>query len=120
MSLTKKDLSEIEKLVKKDLSEIEKLINKSIYTSFEQLFIPYVDATSAEIKAELKSEIRELREEMDFRFKSLRGDMNEGFATVHSRIDDAIALNGRYYEDCATKKEHNALEKRVKKLEVAK
>ena len=64
---------------------------------FEQIVIPYVDAKISE----------------------LRSDMNEGFAAVHARIDEAIALNGKYLNDCASKKEHEDLEKRVSTLELA-
>jgi hypothetical protein len=110
-------------LTKKDLSEIEKLINKTVFSAFEQLLIPYVDATNKELKEEIRDDMaigfKSLKSEIREEIQELRGDMNEGFAQVHARIDDAIALNGRYYEDCATKKEHKRLEKRVKKLELA-
>ena len=90
-------------LTKNDLKEIENLINKSLFESFEKILIPYVDASISSVKTELKEEIRDLkeevgdlREEMDYRFRDLSGDMNEGFAVIHSRIDESITLNGRY------------------------
>lgn len=132
-------------LSKSDLQKIEDLINKSLYTSFKSILIPYVDASIQELKNELKAEIAELRrdiseiraelndlkiefhefkehttsrfEKVEEEMRKLRGDMNEGFSLVHSRIDDAIALNKQYYQ--TSKKEHDSLAFRVAELESA-
>lgn len=107
-------------LTKNDLQQIEKLINRSLFESFEKILIPYVDASITSLKLEMDDKFAEINlkfEQIDEQFRELRGEMNEHFAIVHSRIDEAIALNGRYYEDCAKKEDLQALELRIEKLE---
>jgi len=118
-----------------DLQKISQLMTDS----FQHLFMPYVDAKIDELRGEMNERFAEVNErfaevnerfaevnerfaEVNERFAEVNerfNEMNEHFAAVHERIDDSIALNGRYFNDCASKNEHRVLEKRVKVLELA-
>lgn len=72
-------------LTKDDLQQIKNIVSQEFVLAFEHIVIPYVDAKIDELRREIK------------------GEMNERFADVHQRFDEVIALNAKYYQDCASK-----------------
>jgi len=84
-------------LTTKDILEISKLFNQG----FEDIFLP-----------QLKIEIDSLRVE-------LNRSMNDHVEGLAAQIREANENIGYYFQKCATKERVEALEKRVKKLELA-
>lgn len=96
MALSKNDLKKISELFSELFSKhFSEYFSVHFTHAFKQVVIPYVDTKIGE----------------------LRRDMNDNFASVHARIEYSIALNSKYLKDCASKKEHLTLKRRVDVLE---
>ncbi|MGE3278781.1 MAG: hypothetical protein AB7J40_03220 [Candidatus Altimarinota bacterium] len=78
---------------KKEIIEVAQLFNQG----FEQIFLPI------------------LKEEM----RVLRAEINNHVDGLSSQISEANENTGFYFQKCATKEEVEALENRVKKLELS-
>jgi hypothetical protein len=142
MSLTKDDLQQIKNIVSETIDEsiekkvpqmIEDAIEKKVpqmvedgaslvfVQGFENHVIPYVDSKFCELKGEMNDRfaaVDEKFEKIDETFKMFNKKLDTHVLSLHERIDDSIKLNGRYYDECATKKDHKSLSKRVSRLEL--
>lgn len=69
------------------------------------------------LRAEMNAKFAKLGKKLDNEVRSVRQDMREGFGEVNKRLD-ILGKQLSYLEDDApTREEHDALEKRVEKIE---